>query len=36
MKPLKLETYNAIVQDFNKCHGLGRKYENELKAKYKQ
>lgn len=33
---MKIEEYNAIVEDFNKLTSYSRKSENELKKKYKQ
>lgn len=36
MKPMKVEVYNAVVEDFNKLPSFSRKSENELKKKYKQ
>lgn len=36
IKPMKLEEYNAIVEDFNKLSSFSRKSENELKKKYKK
>ena len=33
---MKLEEYNAIVEDFNKLTSYSRKSENELKKKFKQ
>ncbi|XP_026760622.1 CDAN1-interacting nuclease 1 isoform X1 [Galleria mellonella] len=34
-KIMKIEIYNAIVEDFNKLSSFSRKAENELKKKYK-
>ncbi|KAM3955035.1 CDAN1-interacting nuclease 1-like [Aphomia sociella] len=34
-KVMKIEVYNAIVEDFNKLTSYSRKSENELKKKYK-
>lgn len=36
IKPMKVEVYNAIVEDFKKLPSFSRKSENELKKKYKQ
>ncbi|XP_012544458.1 CDAN1-interacting nuclease 1 isoform X1 [Bombyx mori] len=33
-KPMKIEEYNAIVEDFTKLSSFTRKMENELKRKY--
>lgn len=33
---MRIEEYNAIVEDFNKLTSYSRKSENELKKKYKQ
>lgn len=33
---MKIEEYNAIVEDFNKLPSFSRKCENELKKKYAQ
>lgn len=33
---MKMEEYNAIVEDFNKLTSYSRMSENELKKKYKQ
>lgn len=33
---MKIDEYNAIVNDFNKLTSYSRKSENELKKKYKQ
>ncbi|KAG7296462.1 hypothetical protein JYU34_020205 [Plutella xylostella] len=35
MKPMKLELYNAIVDDFNKLPSFNRENENNLRKKYK-
>lgn len=35
-KPMKIEEYNAIVEDFTKLSSFTRKMENELKRKYCQ
>lgn len=36
VKPMKLEEYNSIIEDFNKYASFSCKAENELKRKYKQ
>lgn len=36
IKPLKLEVYNSIVDDFNKLSNFSRRAENELRKKYKK
>ncbi|XP_049877703.1 CDAN1-interacting nuclease 1 [Pectinophora gossypiella] len=35
VKPMKLEVYNAFVEDFNKLTSYSRTAENEMKKKYK-
>ncbi|KAI5643053.1 hypothetical protein NE865_04775 [Phthorimaea operculella] len=35
IKPMKVDTYNAILEDFSKLTSYSRKAENEMKSKYK-
>lgn len=36
IKPMKVEVYNAIVEDFKKFPSFSRKSENEMKKKFKK